>query len=223
MHHPARVAPVTDLPSTPAVDPPADTTRTVLHIGCGRPDPRKLHPAFRAAGWHELRVDIDPRVRPHIVASSVDLGFLRDGSCDAVWSSHNLEHLFEHEVRTALAEMVRVLKPDGFALITVPDIVSAARAIVAGRFEEPLYVSPAGPVTPVDMLFGFRKAIEGGNAFMAHRTGFTTERLGRVLVEAGFSEARVWDGGGHDLWAVGLMPDADAGIVGRLGRLGGLP
>lgn len=187
--------------------------RTVLHIGCGVANPLKLHALFRTAGWRELRVDIDPRVRPEVVASSVDLGFLRDASCDAAWSSHNLEHLFEHEVRRALAEMVRVLKPDGFALITLPDIVSAARAIVDGRFEETLYVSPAGPVTAVDMLFGMRRSVEAGNVYMAHRTGFTADRLGRFLVEAGFAEARVWDGGAFDLWAIGLMPRADAGVV----------
>jgi predicted SAM-dependent methyltransferase len=195
---------------------PASATRRVLHVGCGVANPAKLHEVFRGPDWQELRLDIDPRVRPHIVASSVDLGCLRTGSCDAVWSSHNLEHLYEHEARRALAEMVRVLKPDGFALITLPDILSAAEAIVAGRFEDPLYVSPAGPIAPVDVLFGLRRSVEAGNTYMAHRTGFTADRLGRFLVEAGFAEARVWEGGSFDLWAVGLMPQADIGLVTRL-------
>jgi predicted SAM-dependent methyltransferase len=191
-------------------------TRIVLHVGCGVPNPLKLHEMFRGPGWTELRIDIDPRVRPDIVASSVDLGFLRDASCDAVWSSHNLEHLYEHEARRALAEMVRVLRPDGFAMVTLPDIVSAAQAIVAGRFEEALYTSPAGPITPVDMLFGLRRSVEAGNTFMAHRTGFTADRLGRFLVEAGFAEARVWDGASFDLWALGLMPQADLDVLTRV-------
>jgi predicted SAM-dependent methyltransferase len=41
---------------------------------------------------------------------------LATGSVDAVVSSHNMEHLYPHEVPLALAEFVRVLKPDWRAL-----------------------------------------------------------------------------------------------------------
>ena len=45
-----------------------------------------------------------------------------DSSVDAVYSSHNIEHPFPHEVPIALAELYRVLKPDRFVLLTRPDL-----------------------------------------------------------------------------------------------------
>jgi SAM-dependent methyltransferase len=187
--------------------------RLVLNVGSGPARRDKLHPAFHGAQWHEIRLDLDIRVRPTFVASTANLGCLRDRSLDAIWSSHNIEHLFEHDVRSAMAEMARVLRPDGFALITTPDIVKVAAEIAAGRLEETLYVSPAGPIAPIDVLFGLRTSIAAGNHFMAHRTAFSAPRLGRLLVEAGFAEARVWDGDGFDLWALGLMPQAAFGAI----------
>jgi SAM-dependent methyltransferase len=201
-----------DRAEAPRAVPPR--SRLVLNVGSGPASRDKLHPAFHGADWHEIRLDIDRRVRPSLVASTADLGCLRDGSLDAIWSSHNIEHLFEHDVRSAMAEMARVLRPDGFALITTPDIVKVAAEIAAGRLEETMYLSPAGPISPIDVLFGLRSSIAAGNHFMAHRTGFSAPRLGRLLVEAGFAEARIWDGEGFDLWAIGMMQQADfAGIA----------
>jgi SAM-dependent methyltransferase len=184
--------------------------RTVLHVGCGPAASGRLHAWFTADRWTEVRVDVDASVRPDMVASITDLSVIADGEIDAVWASHVLEHLADHDVPVALREMTRVLKPDGFALVTSPDIVTAARAIVAGRLEEPMYVSPAGPVTALDVLYGFRPALRHGATYMAHRTAFTESRLGRMLVEAGFAEVRVATHG-NDLWALALMPGAVAG------------
>ena len=38
-------------------------------------------------------------------------------SVDAILSSQNIEHLYPHEVALALKEFLRVLRPDGFAVI----------------------------------------------------------------------------------------------------------
>jgi hypothetical protein len=35
------------------------------------------------------------------------------------------------------------------------------------------------------------------------------ERLGRLLLAAGFVEARVVKASGYELWALGITPDAD--------------
>ena len=183
--------------------------RTVLHVGCGPQTAGRLHSWFRSATWSELRVDVDPAVRPDMVASITDLSVIDDGQIDAIWASHVLEHLSDHDVPVALREMTRVLRRDGFALVTSPDIVTAARAIVEGRLEETMYVSPAGPVSALDVLYGFRPALRRGRGYMAHRTAFTEERLGRLMVEAGFAEVRVTTHG-SDLWALALMPDAVA-------------
>ena len=182
--------------------------RTVLHVGCGVYAPERLHPIFRGAGWREIRIDLDPRVRPDIVGTVTDLSVFPDGSVDGVWSSHNIEHLHDHEVPLALAEFRRVLKPTGVALVTTPDIEEVAKLVVDGKLNQVAYVSPAGPITALDMIFGHRASIQGGNGFMAHKTAFTSERIGRLMLEAGFAKVILRKGTNFDLWACALMPEA---------------
>ena len=180
--------------------PPADTlsvsaetaVRTVLHVGCGPNSPENLHERFRGPDWQEIRLDIDPDVRPDIVASLTDMSSVASGSVDAVWSSHNLEHLAAHEVPLAMGEFHRVLKSDGFALITLPDLQQIAEYIIADRLEKTAYSSPAGPVTPHDMLFGMGRWIAEGKQYMTHRTGFTETTLKRHLRAAGFNDVKTW-------------------------------
>ena len=58
------------------------------------------------------------------------------------------------------------------------------------------------------MLFGLGRAIEVGHLAMAHNTGYTAERLGRVALAGSFSEVRIVEGGNFDLWAILLAPAA---------------
>lgn len=163
---------------------------------------------FRAADWRQIRIDIDERTRPDLVASVLDLSAIPSMTVDAIWSSHNLEHLDDFEVPRGLREFYRVLQPEGFMLLTTPDLQAAAQLVVDGRADEVAYQSAAGPITPMDMIFGHRRSIEFGNKFMRHYTGFTRERLGRALLDAGFGRAIVSRGTKFDLWAVALMPRA---------------
>ncbi|MFC7332856.1 class I SAM-dependent methyltransferase [Rhodocista pekingensis] len=180
----------------------------VLHVGCG-PAPTRLHALFDRTAWEEVRLDIDPAVRPDILGSITDMGQVPDGAMDALYSSHNIEHLYPHEVPVALREFRRVLRPDGFALITCPDMQSIATLVAEGRLEDPAYVSPAGPITPLDMMYGLRSALAAGNLFMAHRTAFTHRTLGAHLQAAGFSRILVQrDARRFALWALALVQDA---------------
>lgn len=180
----------------------AGERRIVLHIGCGAANPEKLHPSFRGEDWFELRYDIDPDVRPHIIGDIRDMAMLPDASVDAVWSSHNIEHLYPHDVPVALKEIYRVIRPRGHFLVTLPDIQTVATYVAHGGLEDPIYDSPAGPISPIDILYGFRSAMARGNLFMAHKTAFTAKTLAHHLRDAGFTNLRVqrkW----VDLWAVG--------------------
>jgi SAM-dependent methyltransferase len=192
---------------------PTPAPRTVLHVGCGAPDPHKLPAAFFPAGaWREVRLDIDPGVAPDILASITDMGVVADGSADAVYSAHNLEHLHAHEVPLALREFHRVLRPEGgFLLVTVPDLQRAAALIAEDRLEESAYASPAGPISPLDMVYGFGRAIEAGNGFMAHRTGFTARTLEGALRAAGFPIVRVIRDEHFALWATAWR--AEGGVA----------
>lgn len=176
--------------------------RMVLHVGCGPANPAALPAAFfPAGGWRELRLDIDPAVRPDLIASITDMAVVEDSAVDAVWSAHNLEHLYPHEVPVALAEFYRVLKSDGFLLLTLPDLQQVAELVAQDRLSEPAYLSPAGPISPLDMLYGHGAALAAGNAFMGHRGGFTARTLEAVLRTAGFATVSVVRDGGFALWA----------------------
>ena len=163
----------------------------MLHIGCGAFGPEKLPPLFRGPGWREIRLDIDPGVQPDVIASITDMRVVGDGMLDAVYSSHNIEHLYPHEVPVGLAEIARVLKPAGFAFFRLPDIQEVARHVADGRLEDPLYMSTMGPISAIDILFGHRPAMAAGNIFMAHHMGFTNATLASALITAGFAAALV--------------------------------
>jgi SAM-dependent methyltransferase len=175
--------------------------RCVLHVGCGPQRRDKLHEMFHGSQWWEIRVDINPSVRPDIVASITAMPQVSDNSIDAVWSSHNLEHLFAHEVPLALAEFLRVLRPGGFALLTMPDLQRAAQFVAEGKLEEPIYESAAGPISAIDICFGHRASIARGNQFMAHKTGFSAQTLDAKLTAAGFREIQITRSE-IDLWAI---------------------
>ncbi len=182
------------------------TLRSLLHVGCGVADLRKLPPGFFTPGeWREVRLDIDPKVAPDILGSITDMPMVETASFDAVWSAHNLEHLFAHEVPLALREFRRVLRPGGFALITLPDLQRVAELVAQDRLVEPAYLSPSGPIAPLDMLYGHGAAIAAGNPFMAHRTGFTARSLEAALVAARFDAVRVVRDEGYALWATATV------------------
>jgi SAM-dependent methyltransferase len=189
--------------------------KRVLNAGSGSYAARKIHPVFARDVWQEIRIDIDPRAKPDMVASITDLrsSFVPQ-SFDAIWSSHTLEHLYAHEVPSALAEFKRVLKPDGFALITSPDLEAVASLIVDHGLDHVAYTSPIGPITPLDMLFGHSDSIASGHLYMAHKTGFTCASLGRHFVDAEFPVVLV-KRQGLDLWALGLMQEADQANIQR--------
>jgi SAM-dependent methyltransferase len=161
--------------------------KTLLHVGCGPLSLRDLPAFFRSGDWDEIRTDINPDVRPDLVADSRDLSLLDDAAVDAVYSSHNIEHVWSFEVPVVLREFRRVLKDDGLLVIMCPDIRQVAQAVADGRIDEPLYVSPAGPITAIDILYGFQKDIAAGNEYMAHKMAFTADSLARHLLDAGFS------------------------------------
>lgn len=186
--------------------------KTFLHVGCGPARKAQAGPGFQGEEWRELRLDIDPAVEPDIVGTMTDMSAVADSSVDAIYSSHNIEHLYPHEVSFALAEFRRVLKVDGFAVITCPDLQSVAALIAQDKLTEPAYVSPAGPIAPLYILYGLRTAMAAGNLYMAHRCGFTMRVLMGTLQAAGFQRvAGKQRTQTFDLWALatkGTMEDS---------------
>jgi SAM-dependent methyltransferase len=171
--------------AAPAAEPSPAARKVVLSVGIGI-GPGRLHPQFQGADWREVRLDINPAVNPDIVAAITNMPVVASGTIDAVWSSHNLVQLYRHEVPLALGEFMRVLRPGGVVLLAVPDLQNIARLVVADRLEEAAYVSPSGPITPLDMIYGHSPSLARGQHVVAHRTGFTPTALLKALMQAGF-------------------------------------
>lgn len=176
--------------------------RTLLHVGCGPQNSNSIK-GFNNPEWEEIRLDIDPDMKPDVLGTLTDMNGVSRRSVDAVYSSHNIEHIFHHEVPIALSEFYRVLRKDSFVVITCPDLQAAAERVAKDQLLDPLYNSPAGPITPMDVLFGHGKAIAGGRIHMGHRCGFTYTTLSNSFREAGFDS--VFGGRrmeGFDLWLI---------------------
>lgn len=193
--------------------------KTFLHVGCG-PQNKSSCLGFNNDNWKEIRLDIDKNVNPDIVGTLTDMKLVETGSVDAVYSSHNIEHIFPHEVPIALREFYRVLKEDGIVVITCPDLQGAGEALTQDKLFEMLYDSPMGPVTAFDILYGHRETTADGNVFMIHKGGFTYSTLERAFYEAGF-KARY--GGrrplGCDLFLVAFKQKKPEEEVKKIGSL----
>jgi SAM-dependent methyltransferase len=182
--------------------------KVVLHVGCGTRDEQALHERFRGPEWVELRLDVDPAVEPDVVATITDMSPVPDASVDAVYSHHNIEHVFAHEVPLAMQEFFRVLRPGGEVLLGTPDLQNVARTIASGRLEDTLYRSGSGPISALDVVYGLRSDVAGGREYMAHRTGFTRGTLARKLGAAGFVDVEVTRAVPFALWGSGRKPVA---------------
>ena len=160
--------------------------KSFLHVGCGPKRKDRTTKGFNTPDWTEIRLDIDPSVSPDVIGTMTDMSAVASESVDAIYSSHNIEHLYPHEVPLALTEFLRVLKPDGFFVVTCPDLQSVCALIADDKLTDAAYSSPAGPIAPLDILYGHRPAMSQGNLYMAHRCGFTQKVLTATLQVSGF-------------------------------------
>ena len=192
------------------IDPGSDRleTQVLLHVGCGPQTKQNTTEGFKSDNWREIRLDIDPNVKPDIIGTMTDMSGVASESVDAIFSSHNIEHLYPHEVMVALCEFMRVLKPDGFVVVTCPDLRSICALVADDKLTETAYVSPAGPIAPIDMMYGLRSSMARGNLYMAHRCGFTEKVLSATLYQAGFKMVGVASRPhAFDLWALASKSD----------------
>jgi protein O-GlcNAc transferase len=180
------------------------TMKTFLHAGCGPKRKDRTTKGLNTPEWTEIRLDIDASVAPDVIGTMTEMSAVATASVDSVYSSHNIEHLYPHEVQVALSEFLRVLKPDGFIVVTCPDLRSVCALIAEDKLTETAYTSPAGPIAPIDILYGLRSSMAQGNLYMAHRCGFTQKVLSATLQAAGFKSVACMSRGYpyFDLWAV---------------------
>jgi len=119
-----------------------------------------------------------------VISSVVDLEGIPNSCADAVWASHVVEHNYWHDLPNLFANMMRVLKDDGFAIVKVPNLASIAANIEQNILGK-VYDSPSGPVSAIDMLYGHRGLVNLFGEGMAHKTGFTKSSMEEVLQSLG--------------------------------------
>lgn len=140
-----------------ATRPPPGRTR-VLHLA---PESAVADVLRSWPGVEYLSADLRPgRAMVTMDVTRIDRP---DGSFDAIWCSHVLEHVVDD--RAAMAELRRVLAPNGWAVVGVPITPGAT-------FEDPSATSPAERAR----LFGQHD----------HVRAYGMDVVGR-LEEAGFS------------------------------------
>lgn len=181
--------------------------KKVLHVGCGQQTIKNSTHIFNKSDWVETRLDIDPSIipKPDIVADIKDLQGVDDSSYDAIYSSHNIEHLYPHEVEPTLKSFYRVLNDTGEVFIACPDLQGVAKHVAEGNLLGTLYESPAGPIAAIDILYGHRISLQGGKHYMAHKCGFTIQALLGLLKNCGFNSG-VGSSDGINMWVNAIKP-----------------
>jgi predicted SAM-dependent methyltransferase len=180
---------------------PNGITRKVLHVGCGQKSKQHLPTLFQGNDWQEVRLDIDPAVKPDIVADMMDMSPVANNSMDALFSSHNLEHVYAYQVLQVLSQFHRVIRAGGLVVITCPDLQAVAFHVAQGHIDTPLYKSPIGNISAQDIMYGHGGSLASGFHYMAHKCGFTAESLGRKLQAVGFRNVVVERDKHMNLWA----------------------
>jgi len=161
----------------------------ILHIGCGY-----SHLTEEYDDIEEVRLDICDWVYPDIVLDACKLKTLEVSSFDGAWTSHMLEHVYEHQIQAVLTGINHILKSDGFLYVQVPNLMYVFESVVKNNasLDEVLYESRIGiPIRALDVLYGCQEAImreQVGDLdiYNQHKIGFDDRFLLNHLTTAGF-------------------------------------
>lgn len=153
--------------------------------------------AFNAAST--LAVDAS-KLSAGVTTIQVDLFDANDSSALDASTITNLNGQAVVVKRTTVDTGDDVDGDDGVKLtITVCALVAEDRLL------DTAYTSPAGPIAPLDILYGHRPSLARGNLYMAHRCGFTQKVLDGTLRSCGFQTTASLARGRapfFDLWVV---------------------
>jgi SAM-dependent methyltransferase len=122
-----------------------------------------------------------------------------DGSADAVYASHVLEHLYREEGQQLVRESFRVLAPGGIIRIVVPDLRNVVREYLGERPFGELSASEKA-LPPGDLLnerllmrwpspskrFSVYRIYEVWQDFHSHKWMYDEESLGGLVRSVGF-------------------------------------
>lgn len=155
--------------------------KILLNVGCGDRHVRRGWPYF--CDWEEIRADLyveDADIKCDIVK----LAGVPDSSVNCIWASHVVEHLYWHELPETFGNFMRVLKPNGCAIVIVPDLGAIADRIKDGLLE-PVREYNNCSLAPIDFIFGGREYHARDGIGQLHKTGFTSKSMGQILNNLG--------------------------------------
>lgn len=142
-----------------------------------------------------------------------------DCSVDEISSEHALEHLPRLEGEKSLKEMARVLKKGGKLTLKVPDLEECCRMFLKRPdLQDSWYMHTLYGVQDFrdDPNNVFPDKVNYGQI---HYTGFTEQRLRRLLMESGFLIDRIWKYDGYDTPSLGVeahMPNIPEDQIKRI-------
>lgn len=184
--------------------------KILLNVGCGDKFVRQGWPYFQ--DWQEVRADLyveDADIKCDIVK----LDGVPDSSVDCVWASHVVEHLYWHELPETFGNFMRVLKPNGCAVVIVPDLGAIANRIKDGLLDPVKEYNNSG-LAPIDFIFGGRQFHARDGISQVHKTGFTSKSMSQVLnslnIKAYIREER------FQIYAVCYKDEIDTNILNNI-------
>lgn len=152
----------------------------LLNIGAGN-EPLNIK-AFE--GYKELRYDNDESSSPDILGDIAHMNMIPAQSVDVLWASHIIEHVFWNELPSVFREIMRILKKDAAAILITPNLGSLG-PYMHDRLDETVYTTQAGPIAPLDMIYGYRGFTARGMTGMMHKIGFNAALLHAILKRFG--------------------------------------
>lgn len=184
-------------PKRPEFVPPPDDGKVRLNLGSGD----KNLPGY-------INIDFAPSrkgVKPDIIGDLRSLD-LPENYADEIMAIHVIEHFYQWEAGPLLAGWKRILKPGGKIILECPNLLSAAKALVAN----PALASGKGLDLQTTM-WPFFGDPAWQDPLMCHRWGYTPDSLMQALRDVGFvglkeEPAMFKKGAPRDLRVTGIKP-----------------
>ncbi len=144
-------------------------SKVCLHLGCGQ----QLIDGYINIDLHNKKADKNLDV--------CDLKEFADESVDLIENHHLIEHLSFEEAKKAFREWKRILKPNGWLIVTTPHLERVMELWKRLNEQEKWNYG-------IKMIYGFQD-----NVGLFHKSGYTPKRIKKILTDEGFGIELLWD------------------------------
>lgn len=161
-----------------------------LYLGCAEPPFHPQHLAIlgNPDDWTWVDYYIDhPKVKKW---DATLLTEVENGSCEAIYASHLLEHFPHVKMHEILSTWYRKLAPGGKLIVNVPDLLWTARQLV--KYERGGMLD--GYYNQFEGVHGLQSIFYGSQSHEGeyHKAGFTANSLHELLMNVGFEDIHTW-------------------------------